>query len=148
MHQCKKCGSVNLRLENKGTATGLYCNSCNSWIKWVSKKELTQVQNEIEKNIKNTYEDDKDLTFEYETIGKRDMYWNIQCQLFAIDNENISDGEKYIEFVKVLNSLGQVQQMNESIGSTMELIKGSEVISDMRKDSINMREYFMNKYNR
>lgn len=148
MHQCKKCGSVNLRLENKGTATGLYCNSCNSWIKWVSKKELTQVQNEIEKNIKNTYEDDKDLTFEYETIGKREMYWNIQCQLFAIDNENISDGEKYIEFVKVLNSLGQVQQMNESIGSTMELIEGSEVISDMRKDSINMREYFMNKYNR
>lgn len=148
MYQCKKCGSVNLRLENKGTATGLYCNSCNSWIKWVSKKELTQVQNEIEKNIKNTYEDDKDLTFEYETIGKRNMYWNIQCQLFAIDNENISDGEKYIEFVKVLNSLGQVQQMNESIGSTMELIEGSEVISDMRKDSINMREYFMNKYNR
>lgn len=148
MYQCKKCGSVNLRLENKGTATGLYCNSCNSWIKWVSKKELTQVQNEIEKNIKNTYEDDKDLTFEYETIGKRNMYWNIQCQLFAIDNENISDGEKYIEFVKVLNSLGQVQQMNESIGSTMELIEGSEVISDIRKDSINMREYFMNKYNR
>lgn len=148
MHQCKKCGGMNLRLENKGTATGLYCNSCNSWIKWVSKKELTQVQNEIEKNIKNTYEDDKDLTFEYENIGKREMYWNIQCQLFAIDNENISDGEKYIEFVKVLNSLGQVQQMNESIGSTMELIKGSEVISDMRKDSINMREYFMNKYNR
>lgn len=148
MYQCKKCGSVNLRLENKCTATGLYCNSCNSWIKWVSKKELTQVENEIEKNIKNTYEDDKDLTFEYETIGKRNMYWNIQCQLFAIDNENISDGEKYIEFVKVLNSLGQVQQMNESIGSTMELIEGSEVISDMRKDSINMREYFMNKYNR
>ena len=147
MHQCKKCGSVNLRLENKGTATGLYCNSCNSWIKWVSKKELTQVQNEIEKNIKNTYEDDKDLTFEYETIGKREMYWNIQCQLFAIDNENISDGEKYIEFVKVLNSLGQVQQMNESRDSTMELIEGSEVISDMREDSINMREYFMNKYN-
>lgn len=148
MHQCKKCGGMNLRLENKGTATGLYCNSCNSWIKWVSKKELTQVQNEIEKNIKNTYEDDKDLTFEYENIGKREMYWNIQCQLLAIDNANISDGEKYIEFVKVLNSLGQVQQMNESIGSTMELIEGSEVISDMRKDSINMREYFMNKYNR
>lgn len=148
MNQCKKCGGVNLRLENKGNAIGLYCNSCNSWIKWVSKKELTQIQNEIEKNIKNTYEDDKDLTFEYETIGKRDMYWNIQCQLFAIDNENISDGEKYIEFVKVLNSLGQVQQMNESIGSTMELIEGSEVISDIRKDSINMREYFMNKYNR
>lgn len=148
MHQCKKCGGMNLRLENKGTATGLYCNSCNSWIKWVSKKELTQVQNEIEKNIKNTYEDDKDLTFEYENIGKRVMYWNIQCQLLAIDNANISDGEKYIEFVKVLNSLGQVQQMNESIGSTMELIEGSEVISDMRKDSINMREYFMNKYNR
>ena len=148
MNQCKKCGGVNLRLENKGNAIGLYCNSCNSWIKWVSKKELTQIQNEIEKNIKNTYEDDKDLIFEYETIGKRDMYWNIQCQLFAIDNENISDGEKYIEFVKVLNSLGQVQQMNESIGSTMELIEGSEVISDIRKDSINMREYFMNKYNR
>lgn len=83
MYVCKKCGSVNLRLENKGTAIGLYCNDCNSWIKWVSKKELTQVQNEIVKNTKelNSFKDDKDLTFEYEQVGKREMYYAIQNQL-------------------------------------------------------------------
>lgn len=37
---CKKCGSISLHTEVKGNNTGLYCDDCGSWIKWLSKDEL------------------------------------------------------------------------------------------------------------
>ena len=37
---CKKCGSVSLHTEVKGNNTGLYCDDCGAWVKWVGKDEL------------------------------------------------------------------------------------------------------------
>lgn len=37
---CKKCGSIDLHTEVKGSNTGLYCNDCGAWIKWLGKDEL------------------------------------------------------------------------------------------------------------
>lgn len=152
MYVCKKCGSVNLRLENKGTATGLYCNDCNSWIKWVSKKELTQVQNEIEKNVKelNSFKDDKDLTFEYEQVGKREMYYNIQRQIMSIDeDETLNDKQKYELLISVINNLGDaLQDTEEVIGDTMKVFNSSEILMDIRLDSIDMQQQLINKYGR
>lgn len=37
---CKKCGSISLHTEVKGNNTGLYCDDCGSWIKWLGKDEL------------------------------------------------------------------------------------------------------------
>ena len=37
---CKKCGSISLHTEVKGSNTGLYCNDCGAWIKWLNKDEL------------------------------------------------------------------------------------------------------------
>lgn len=152
MYVCKKCGSVNLRLENKGTATGLYCNDCNSWIKWVSKKELAQVQNEIEKNVKelNSFKDDKDLTFEYEQVGKREMYHNIQRQIMSIDeDETLNDKQKYELLISVINNLGDaLQDTEEVIGDTMKVFNSSEILMDIRLDSIDMQKQLINKYGR
>lgn len=152
MYVCKKCGSVNLRLENKGTAIGLYCNDCNSWIKWVSKKELTQVQNEIEKNAKelNSFKDDKDLTFEYEQVGKREMYHNIQRQIMSIDeDETLNDKQKYELLISVINNLGDaLQDTEEVIGDTMKVFNSSEILMDIRLDSIDMQKQLINKYGR
>lgn len=152
MYACKKCGSVNLRLENKGTATGLYCNDCNSWIKWISKKELTQVQNEIEKNTKelNSFKDDKELTFEYQQIGKREMYHNIQRQIMSIDeDETLNDKQKYEFLISVINNLGDaLQDTEEVIGNTMKVFNSSEILMDIRLDSIGMQKQLINKYGR
>lgn len=152
MYACKKCGSVNLRLENKGTATGLYCNDCNSWIKWVSKKELTQVQNEIEKNAKelDSFKDDKGLTFEYEQVGKREMYHNIQRQIMSIDeDETLNDKQKYELLISVINNLGDaLSGTEEVIGDTMKVFNSSEILMDIRLDSIDMQQQLINKYGR
>lgn len=37
---CKKCGSMDLYTEEKGTQTGLYCTDCGTWVKWLGKEEL------------------------------------------------------------------------------------------------------------
>lgn len=37
---CTKCGSKDFHLEIKGNNTGLYCNKCGKWIKWLSKDEI------------------------------------------------------------------------------------------------------------
>lgn len=37
---CKKCGSVALHTEVKGNNTGLYCDDCGAWQKWLGKDEL------------------------------------------------------------------------------------------------------------
>lgn len=152
MYVCKKCGSVNLRMEYRGSQIGLYCNDCNSYIKWVSKKELTQVQNEIEKNAKelDSFKDDKDLTFEYEQVGKREMYHNIQRQIMSIDeDETLNDKQKYELLISVINNLGDaLQDTEEVIGDTMKVFNSSEILMDIRLDSIDMQKQLINKYGR
>ena len=51
---CKKCGSVSLHTEVKGNNTGLYCDDCGAWIKWLSKDELRSFgYSQIESQNKN-----------------------------------------------------------------------------------------------
>ena len=37
---CKKCGSISLHTEAKGSNTGLYCDDCGAWVKWLGKEKL------------------------------------------------------------------------------------------------------------
>lgn len=37
---CKKCGSISLHTEAKGNNTGLYCDDCGAFQKWLGKDEL------------------------------------------------------------------------------------------------------------
>jgi transcription initiation factor TFIIIB Brf1 subunit/transcription initiation factor TFIIB len=42
---CKKCGSIDLHTETKGSNVGLYCSDCGAWIKWLGKDELRAFEN-------------------------------------------------------------------------------------------------------
>lgn len=52
---CKKCGSISLHTEVKGNSTGLYCDDCGAFQKWLGKDELRafkyakQTEKQIEK---------------------------------------------------------------------------------------------------
>ena len=39
-YYCKKCKSTSLHTEVKGNNTGLYCDDCGAWVKWLGKDEL------------------------------------------------------------------------------------------------------------
>lgn len=49
---CTKCGSVDMRIESKGSQTGLYCCDCGKWSKWLTKDEISAF-NFIKSETKN-----------------------------------------------------------------------------------------------
>lgn len=49
---CKKCGNTSLHAEVKGNNTGLYCDDCGAWIKWLSKDELRAFKHSLKENNK------------------------------------------------------------------------------------------------
>lgn len=52
--ECKKCGSKQVYVEQKGTQFGLYCSNCHSWIKWLNKVERRQFEHKsIDTEVKN-----------------------------------------------------------------------------------------------
>ena len=58
---CKKCGSDFLHTEVKGSNTGLYCNNCGTWQKWLSKDEIRAFtyNNTVSQMRKSTPEENK-----------------------------------------------------------------------------------------
>lgn len=53
---CKKCGSISLHAEVKGNNTGLYCDDCGVWIKWLGKDELRAFEHSMREATKNERE--------------------------------------------------------------------------------------------
>lgn len=47
---CKKCGSVSLHTEVKGSNTGLYCDNCGAWVKWLGNDELRAFEHSQKEN--------------------------------------------------------------------------------------------------
>lgn len=64
---CKKCGSISLHTEVKGNNTGLYCDDCGSWIKWIGKDELRA----FEHGMKDATKEERESIEKYiENISK------------------------------------------------------------------------------
>lgn len=58
---CKKCGSISLHTEVKSNNTGLYCDDCGAWVKWLGKDELRAFENSKKEKYNNELSDNKDL---------------------------------------------------------------------------------------
>lgn len=99
---CKKCGSTSLHTEVKGNNTGLYCDDCGAWIKWLGKDELRafeytkQTEKQIEKKTYTTnsygFQDNK---ADIATVGmlKRSLPCDDDFITIMIENrEYIIDG--------------------------------------------------------
>lgn len=51
---CRKCGSTSLHAEVKGNNTGLYCDDCGAWIKWLGKDELRAFEHSQKSQLPKT----------------------------------------------------------------------------------------------
>ena len=78
---CKKCGSLDLFTEVKGTNTGLYCSDCGSWLKWVNKDELRAF------NHVKPQTDDKLSKVRAELLEERKLAYEIFDELFEKRNK-------------------------------------------------------------
>lgn len=64
---CKKCGSTSLYTKVKGNNTGLYCNDCGAWQRWLWKDELRA----FEYSMREATKEEKDSVNRYvESISK------------------------------------------------------------------------------
>ena len=76
---CKKCGSTSLHTEVKGNNTGLYCDDCGAWQRWLGKDELRAFEYSMRKATK----EEKDSVNKYiESISKptgADFYDERDC---------------------------------------------------------------------
>ena len=64
---CKKCGSISLHTEVKGNNTGLYCDDCGAFQKWLGKDELRA----FEYSMREATKEEKDSVNKYiESISK------------------------------------------------------------------------------
>lgn len=86
---CKKCGSVSLHTEVKGSATGLYCDDCGAFQKWLGKDE----KRAFEYAMRNATKQKSEATKEYvESISKpTGMHFNNQSDICERLNR-FSDG--------------------------------------------------------
>lgn len=90
---CKKCGSVKVYIEQKGTQVGLYCADCGAWIKWLGKDEKRLAEIQIKKNNEldmNVNKDNKDMEMVNEILDfviKQEDYYN-ELGLKEMDRNN------------------------------------------------------------
>lgn len=64
---CRKCGGTSLHTEVKGNNTGLYCDDCGAWQRWLGKDELRA----FEFSMREATKEEKDSVNRYvESISK------------------------------------------------------------------------------
>ena len=88
---CRKCGSTSLYTENKGNNTGLYCNDCGAWIKWLGKDEL--------RAFKHSQKKQSDEKLNYSEL--REEVHKILCDFLEFESPIKNGGEfdfEYMEF--------------------------------------------------
>ena len=82
---CKKCGSVSLHTEVKGNNTGLYCDDCGSWVKWLGKDELRAFKYAQSQNKGATFHhlNKEDIIFSHEDTKK-----SLELPYVVLDESN------------------------------------------------------------
>lgn len=65
---CSYCKSDLLILKETDNKTGLYCQNCGRWLKWVDDEEKAKIQSEIEKRKRAITIDGNDLAMVKEKL--------------------------------------------------------------------------------
>lgn len=92
---CKKCGSTSLHTEVKGNNTGLYCDDCGAWVKWLGKDELRAFEYSQKKAEEAKSEPTK--TIAINKPAGITTYRNYQLNLDKINS--VDDCKKLIKFL-------------------------------------------------
>ena len=106
---CKKCGSISLHTEVKGSNTGLYCDDCGAWVKWIGKDELKAFEHSQKENnisgIKNNLRTYHLYELNLDKINTVDDCKKILKFLCDLSIKPLPDGVEYGGFSEVSNYL-------------------------------------------
>lgn len=105
---CKKCGSLNLKLEEAGSQIGLNCSDCGAWQKWVAKDQKRFVESQIAK-FNETPIPEKSLNIS-DVNGARKNISDIEIygdgDTFALLCKASSKSQGWMKSTKVCNTIG------------------------------------------
>lgn len=91
---CRKCGSISLHTDIKGTNTGLYCDDCGTWLKWLSKDELRAFECSLKekKKVYNVIECDIPIGSLccFKQLDKNEIYFGHMAGKVVDDFDNMT----------------------------------------------------------
>ena len=104
---CKKCGSILLHTEVKVSNTGLYCDDCGAWVKWLGKDELKAFEHSQKENnisgIKNNLKTYHLYELNLDKINTVDDCKKILKFLCDLSIKPLPDGIEYGGYSEVSN---------------------------------------------
>lgn len=121
---CKKCGSVSLHTEVKGNNTGLYCESCGKWQRWLGKDELRAFEYSMREATK-------------EERGSVDKYIQNISKPTGVNFDGTTIIERLQKFIKFLDKEIDKEMTKESLSPEDAIRKNSYCLALERdKNSI------------
>ena len=97
---CKKCGSISLHTEVKGNNTGLYCDDCGAWVKWLGKDELRAFEHSVREATKEEQESvNRYIESISEPTGVNFYDTYKRCELNLDKINSIDDCKKILKFL-------------------------------------------------
>lgn len=89
---CKKCGSIDVFIDDRGEQKALMCGDCGCWIKWLGKNEVPLVERFI-KEEKLGQSPVKPLGHE---LSLRFEIEGLKHKVVSINNIDVSDKNIYL----------------------------------------------------
>lgn len=118
---CSYCKSEFLYLKETDNKTGLYCQNCGRWLKWVDDDEKAKIQSEIEKRKRAIMIDGNDLMLvkeklksykkKYDTISDEIRFYK-QRSAKQIPNEREAQA-MYDKALKLKEITAKIDAYNE-----------------------------------
>lgn len=90
-YSCKKCGSLDVYIKEKGTQTGLYCGDCGTWLKWLGTEEKRLVERYVySRNNLSKPEHNSNYSFEIAKQIIFDCIMELNYGTEGLSNEHIA----------------------------------------------------------
>lgn len=132
------------------------CRDCyynnNGWCKKKKMQGLKQVTHcsekpraqQPEEPVFSNEELNDDYGFSYRLLGKRELYWSLQRNIVAIEQDDTIK-DKYNEVLKVFGEFGRMLSQIEDLSKNDKILNESMIDIDLRKDSKSMYEYLRSR---
>ena len=111
---CKKCGSLDLHTEVKGSNTGLYCSDCGAWVKWLGKDELRAFENAKKAEVVSPVADNEtDVNFIKKELNDLIKFLNDQidkemCRRPLSNEDSIAKCSTALAYEKDKNAISNI----------------------------------------
>lgn len=161
VHSCPKCGNIGFYIKARGCNVGKYCDSCNKWIKWVSKSDVKIMQSQGIKiqsdlymvhsnntfNDNNRYVDHSDVyVSEYnKKEGIEGVFSNDKATNSVEPNKNMVDSGAFKDELNIVKNDTNIIKTDTNIAKNDINTSNLDMNIKENKSNISLLEQFISK---